>query len=538
MNTTGQRLIELLQGYGVDTVFGIPGVHTVELYRGLAESSIQHITPRHEQGAGFMADGYARVTGKPGVCFVITGPGLTNIATAMGQALADSIPMLVISTVNPSGSQGLGCLHAMPNQQGMIKPLTVATFELMASDHLEDTVRQVFMALNNNNGTPLGPVHLQIPLDVMAQKCEAHTSTQIPVAPVLSTPTQTALTTTANLLNQHQHIVILAGGGAVHAAPQVQQLATTLNAPVVTTINGRGLMVQHPLSVPASPSLDAVRALLAAADCVLALGTEMGQTDYDMYVNGQFPTLSNLIRIDINANLAPLTKQVFVHAEVGSALGHLLPLLNPKDPALCGGEMIAKATSKQAFDELPANYQKHHRFLTSIVQALPTARFVGDSTQPVYAGNCYFEATGPTCWFNSATGFGTLGYAVPAAIGVALGQQQQSDTRPIVAIIGDGGLQFCIAELATAKDCGLPIIFIVWNNHGYGEIESSMLAVGVTPVGVSPKPPQLDALAQAYGLPYHRLTDLSRFTNLLRTCAADTTPSIIEVNELQIMALL
>ena len=116
--TVGVALIKLLEQYDVEHVFGIPGVHTVELYRGLADSSIQHHTPRHEQGAGFMADGYARVSGKPGVCFVITGPGVTNLATPMGQALADSIPMLVISSVNDTLAtpQAQGMLHEMPNQ--------------------------------------------------------------------------------------------------------------------------------------------------------------------------------------------------------------------------------------------------------------------------------------------------------------------------------------------------------------------------------------------------------------------------------------
>jgi acetolactate synthase-1/2/3 large subunit len=107
MATLGVRLVEWLEAYGVDTVFGIPGVHTVEMYRGLADSGIHHVTPRHEQGAGFMADGYARVSGRPGVAFVITGPGLTNIATAMAQAYADSVPMLVVSAVNARGALGM-----------------------------------------------------------------------------------------------------------------------------------------------------------------------------------------------------------------------------------------------------------------------------------------------------------------------------------------------------------------------------------------------------------------------------------------------
>src|SRR5690606_15113769 len=121
--STGVYLTHLLRAYGVDTVFGIPGVHTVELYRGLAGSAIRHVTPRHEQGAGFMADGYARASGRPGVAFVITGPGLTNTITAMGQARADSVPMLVISGVNATETlgKGLGFLHELPDQRGMME---------------------------------------------------------------------------------------------------------------------------------------------------------------------------------------------------------------------------------------------------------------------------------------------------------------------------------------------------------------------------------------------------------------------------------
>src|SRR6202008_4927691 len=116
MPTCGEYLVKLLEAYGVELIFGIPGVHTVELYRGLPATNIRHVTPRHEQGAGFMADGYARVSGKPGVCFVITGPGMTNIATAMAQAYADSIPMLVISSVNATRQLGSGAgrLHELP----------------------------------------------------------------------------------------------------------------------------------------------------------------------------------------------------------------------------------------------------------------------------------------------------------------------------------------------------------------------------------------------------------------------------------------
>src|SRR5471032_322614 len=136
--TGGQALVRLLANYGVDTVFGIPGVHTLELYRGLSGSGIRHVLTRHEQGAGFMADGYARVSGKPGVCFVITGPGMTNITTAMGQAYADSIPMLVISSVQTRSQLGggRGKLHELPNQGALVGGVAAFSHTLMSAAEL------------------------------------------------------------------------------------------------------------------------------------------------------------------------------------------------------------------------------------------------------------------------------------------------------------------------------------------------------------------------------------------------------------------
>ncbi|WP_277419276.1 thiamine pyrophosphate-binding protein, partial [Pseudomonas viridiflava] len=146
MTTCGEFLVKQLQAWGVDTVFGIPGVHTVELYRGLPSSSIRHITPRHEQGAGFMADGYARVSDKPGVCFIITGPGMTNILTAMGQAYADSIPMLVISSVNERSRLGLGngYLHELPDQRAMVAGVSAFSHRLKDVDELPDVLDRAF----------------------------------------------------------------------------------------------------------------------------------------------------------------------------------------------------------------------------------------------------------------------------------------------------------------------------------------------------------------------------------------------------------
>src|SRR5690606_18453996 len=150
MLTCGELLVEMLEDCGVDTVFGIPGVHTVELYRGLPSTKLNHITPRHEQGAGFMADGYARVSVKPGVCFIISGPGMTNITTAMGQAYADSVPMLVISSVNNTEqlAMGGGRLHELPSQSNLVAGVAAFSHTLMRPDELPEVLSRAFAVFN------------------------------------------------------------------------------------------------------------------------------------------------------------------------------------------------------------------------------------------------------------------------------------------------------------------------------------------------------------------------------------------------------
>src|SRR6516165_2435808 len=166
MKTVGMYLAELLAAYGVEVIFGIPGVHTVELYRGLPNTPIRHITPRHEQGAGFMADGYARVTGKPGVCFIITGPGMTNILTAMAQAYGDSVPMLVISSVNRTEQLGMGGgrLHELRSQRNLTAEVTAFSHTLMRPDELPEVLSRAFTVFRSARPRP---VHIEIPIDVI-----------------------------------------------------------------------------------------------------------------------------------------------------------------------------------------------------------------------------------------------------------------------------------------------------------------------------------------------------------------------------------
>lgn len=497
--SVGQALIKLLEQRDVDVVFGIPGVHTVELYRGLEGSRIRHVTPRHEQGAAFMADGYARVTGKPGVCLLITGPGFTNALTAIAQARADSVPMLVISGVNARATLGRqeGRLHELPDQAAMSRTVCLETFTLMEPDRLGEVVEKAFERMTS--GRP-GPVHIEIPTDVMGIDIEppalAPKRQASPAEPDLSDVGQAT-----SMCGSATTPLILAGGG-VKQADALRRLAEKLDAPVISTTNARGMMADHPLSVPASPSLKAIRDLVEAADLVLALGTEIGETDYDFYCTGALPAQDNMIRVDIDpAQFARREDQgLMIEGDASAFASALADRLTgtQKD----GAARAAKARDA-AHQEMSPAYRSHMALLEDIWRALPDAIIVGDSTQAVYAACLMLDVPRPDAWFHSATGFGTLGYAAPAAIGAALGQPD----RPVICLIGDGGLQFTLAELGSAKDCSANVIFLVWNNSGYQEIETAMLEADVTPLGVKPSAPDFVKIAEAYGLPAKRVTD-------------------------------
>lgn len=515
--SVGEALVAGLKARGVEVVFGIPGVHTIELYRGLPGSGIRHVTARHEQGAAFMADGYARVSGKPGVAFVITGPGLTNALTAMAQSREDSVPVLIISGVNRRDSlgQGLGLLHELPDQGAMVRSLC-PSFQITSPDMLEPVLTRAFAALTT--GRP-GPVHIEVPTDVMPLPAALP---RPPLPAPLHHPDPAQLAEAAQRLNAARRPLILVGGGARQCGAAVLAVAEALDAPVVQTANARGLLHGHPLCVPASPSLEATRALIAASDQILALGTEFGPTDYDMYVRGGFPDVSGMIRVDLCAEqLARHPAALTLQADCGASLAALLPLLSARQ---ADGAASAAETRTAALAELTEAMRHQITLLDTIRDTLPGALIVGDSTQPVYAGNLYYDHDRPGGWFNAATGYGALGFGPGAAIGAALA----APGTPVICLIGDGGLQFSPGELRTARDEQLPVTFLVWNNHGFGEIAEAMRAVNVPVLGCDPTPLRLEPFAAACDLPFQSVA--SNAEALRRALAPPCTgPRLIEI---------
>jgi acetolactate synthase-1/2/3 large subunit len=522
MGSVGEELVRGLKARGVEVVFGIPGVHTIELYRGLAGSGVRHVTARHEGGAAFMADGYARVSGKPGVAFVITGPGLLNALTPMAQSREDSVPVLVISGVNSRASlgQGLGYLHEVPNQQAMVRPLC-PTFQVTAPEALDGVLAQAFAALAS--GRP-GPVHIEVPTDVMGLPCPDAALPAPPAPP--AAPDPGALAEAAALLNDARAPLILAGGGARCTAKALRAVAGRLGAPVVQTVNARGLMWGDPLGVAASPCLDAVRGLIETSDRILAVGTEIGQTEYDMYATGHLPDLSRMIRVDVcAAQLARHRAAITLRADAGRTLELLLPLLSAK-PRPDGVRRAAAAmtAARAELGLLSARMPGMLQMVEAMRDAVPGAIIVGDSTQPVYAANLVYDHDRAGGWFNAATGFGALGFGPGAAVGAALA----APGVPVLCLIGDGGLQFSPGELRTAVDEGLPITFVVWNSASYQEIAEAMAGAQAEVIGCHPSPLRMEAFAAACDLPFQSVAaQPAELASALRAPAAG--PRLIEV---------
>jgi acetolactate synthase I/II/III large subunit len=367
-----------------------------------------------------------------------------------------------------------------------------------------------------------------VPRDALAAKAKGidagRTSTSASPPPADAA----AMGRAAALLRAARRPMLVAGGGARGAGVEIRRLADHLHAPLLMTTNGRGLLpAAHPLGVSFSPSLAPVRELIGAADVVLAAGTELGPTDFDMYSSGAMPPPAGLIRIDIDA--AQLTRNAAAEVPLLGDCRQVLAALLVQDlgrgrPSAAASDLDAVRTASAA--ALSAAMRRQIDLLEMIRDALPDALMVGDSTQPVYAGNLGFAAAAAGSWFNSATGYGTLGYGLPAAIGASIAAPE----RPVIAWVGDGGLQFCLGEFGTLRDLAPWVAVLVWNNGGYGEINVSMQQAGILPLGVDIRPPKLEQLAHAYGLAYRRVASSAELEHDLQEFRRTRRPLVIDID--------
>ncbi|MBB5210104.1 5-guanidino-2-oxopentanoate decarboxylase [Microbulbifer hydrolyticus] len=525
--TAGVALVKLLQNYGVDTVFGIPGVHTLELYRGLPETDIRHVLTRHEQGAGFMADGYARVTGKPGVCFLITGPGLTNAATAIGQAYSDSVPMLVITSVNETHTlgKGRGRLHETKDQRAITAPLTAFSATARTPEDLPDLIARAFAVFNSQRRRP---VHIEVPMDVLAAPVARDWSGEVALSARRPAPCADDIERAAALLAAAKRPLIIAGGGAVNAASELQALAEAAQVPLFTTVAGKGILpAAHPLSGGATLCTPAGWELVEQADLVLAIGTELADTD--MW-RDTLPITGDIVRIDIDSDkmndLYPAALPIV--ADSHQAVSLLLAAWGDRAP-VTHSDWLAR------LQQLPAQVQhghaalqqQHQQVLDCIAEVLPEDALVAtDMTQIAYTGNYVFPRNRPRQWLHP-TGYGTLGYGLPAGIGAKIAAPAQ----PALVIAGDGGFLYTVQELATAvEEVDTALVVLIYNNASLGQIRDDMLERNIEPVGVLPRNPDFIGLARAFGCQVYQPGSLQGLAGDLQQAFAFSGVSFIEVD--------
>ncbi len=524
--TAAEVAIATLEAHGVETVFGVPGVHTLALYDALHHSSIAHVLARHEQGAGFMADGYARASGRPGVAVIITGPGITNIATAVGEAHTDSSPVFVLSSnVERAYIDDMrGSLHDLKDQLGVMSAVTQWNTRVTDPTRISATIAEAMQRMGS--GRPL-PVHVEVPLDVLDTPVTA-TKPTVARRPGAMRPDPDKLHAAADRLAAAKRPVIYCGGGAVSsAAPdQIIEIAERLGAPVITSIMGKGSVPEdHPLVLGClwGPG-NAVDALLREADCLLVIGSKLG---VQATSNFQMPFPAELIRIDVDAremslNATPSLPILGDAALAAEGIAALLAGDNVRRSGF-GAERITAlrdATRAESWgvDRLP--------YIDALRRAVPRDGIVAfDMTMMSYVSCGLYPVYEPRT-FMFPSGYGTLGFAVPAALGAKVARP---DTA-VVAVCGDGGFQYTMEELGTAVHHRIGVPIVIFNDSTYSAVKDEQSrSRGGRFIGVDLVNPDYVKLAAAYGIEGVRAESPAALTDAITAAFERDLPTIIDV---------
>ncbi len=517
----GAQISAMLKDRGVDVIFGIPGVHNIEMYRGIEESGIQHVLARHEQGAGFMADGYARATGRPGVAYVITGPGLCNIMTPMGQAYSDSVPMLVISSCLDETVAARGQLHQMKDQAGAARTVCDWSEEARTADAAYALIDR---AITEMHAARPRPKHVQIAIQLATGPAPGFPPpSQIRPTPASNIGPETVIV--RDLISSSTRPLFIFGGGAREMLDSAASLLNATGAACFTTYAGRGLVTaDHPMNFGAYLGRPDSAKIIASADLVMAVGTELSETDLWRDELGHSGTL---VRIDIDPEV--LSDRHRADIQVLSDAGLFLHELKldedwetPKT-TWAAAEVIEARTRWRA--EADAERPGIVPICDALRAVLPEDTMIfSDMTQFAYVAKEVWDMSAPGLWHHP-TGFGTLGYALPAAIGGKVGVGDQ----PVVAIAGDYGFQYTLQELGTAVELGLSLPILLWDNEALKEIADSMAASQIAPFAVHAKNPDFGKLAAAYGVNYARPGSIAALRRDVTTALLADGPTIIHM---------
>jgi acetolactate synthase I/II/III large subunit len=517
----GQALVRSLANEGVDTVFGLPGVQLDWAFDALYEARdrIQVLHTRHEQAAAYMADGYARTTGRIGVCMVVPGPGLLNASAALATAYACSSPVLsVTGQVDSRGiDRAFGLLHEIPHQEAVLASITQWSGRPLSPPRIPELVREAFKRLRS--GRPR-PVALEVPPDVLLRVDDVCLLEPAHVEPQKGDPA--LLEQAAQLLLAADRPVLYSGGGTLAAAAwdELRALAELLEAPVVMSVDGRGaLSDRHDLAHTGVTG----QALVREADVVLGVGTRFWQP---AKVWGFAPG-ARVIRVDADpAEIDRLgAPAVGIVGDARQVLAGLRGLLDGAPPRLSRRAEL-RARKAQADAQLAA-FQPQAGFANAIRAALPEDGItVNDLTQVTFFATVGLPIYAPRTFIGPGYQ-GTLG----SAYATALGAQAGNPDRAVLAIAGDGGFAYTLGELATQRQHGLNVVSIVFNDRAFGNVKRTQeQTFGGRLIASELVNPDFVGLSRSFGIAAERVDNAPALESALRSALAARAPALIEVD--------
>ncbi len=520
--TGGEALAAQLAREGVEHVFGIPGVQLDYAMDGLAKQGdrIRYIVTRHEQAAAYMADGYARSSGRVGVCMVVPGPGVLNAAAGLATAYSCSSQVLLIAGQIPSAhlGEGLGLLHEIPDQSGLLKSLTKWHARARGAAEIPALVHEAFRQMHS--GRPR-PAALEVPPDVLRARADVELPQPDPdPGSGRLEPDPGALDRAAALLRKAERPVVYAGGGVVTAGASeaLGALADRLQSPVVVSTFGRGaLSDRHPLALTALGG----QRVLPEADVVLAVGSR--------FVSGRgaaVETRGSLILVNADASdLGGVRRpDVAVHGDALLALRGLLQRLEgqPERPSRTSEAGAVRAWCASRLEAL----EPQVGWLRALRAGLPDDAIVVDElTQVGYVARVAYPVYGPRTYLTPGYQ-GTLGYGFPTALGAKVANPR----RAVVSVTGDGGFGWSLQELATARQHEIGLVTVVFNDGAFGNVRRIQEAqFQGRVIGSALVNPDYVRLAEAFGVRGARADSPEALAALLRAALDDGSPTLLEV---------
>lgn len=517
--TGGEALAQQLVREGITHVFGIPGVQLDFAVDGLRQRSdeIRFIVPRHEQTAAYMADGYARTTGRIGTCMVVPGPGLLNAASGLATAYACNSPVLVlVGTIHSAAiGRGYGLLHEIRNQSGVLAGLTKWNALARAPQSVPGLVREAVAQLGKGRKQPVG---IEIPPDVLSARAKIDLMSVPEHDGEGRQPDSATIERAAVLLDQSRFPVVYVGGGVLaSAAPAaLQAFAERLQAPVVMSENGRGaLSDRHPLALNAV----AGRAVFAAADVVLVVGSRFSNTSVGAPAWSAKGPRYVYVNLDSNVWAPPRHADVAIEADARLTLEALSAAVGWRAAPSADLDRAREGARRQADALEPlASWVRHLRAAIPddgiLVSELTQVGYFARANYPVYQAGTFI-----TCGYQ-----GTLGYGFPTALGAAVGNPHRS----VVSISGDGGFGFAMQELATARKYDLNLAIVVFVDGRFGNVHSAMTSKFGAAHGVDLVNPKFDRLAAAFDMAFARVDSPADLERILRRHRAEGGPLLIE----------